>query len=132
MVTTKRIPYGKEQGPFKGWGERGDKCPDCGVSPGQYHKEYCDIEECPACHIGQYGGCSCQESAEEAQIRVIETRTRQHVDSILSRAGIVRGSQRLSDYNKAKKLLFGGLWIDSDIYDKQIGWLLEYLNMAGR
>jgi len=38
--------------------EEGGKCPDCGVSVGDYHQEGCDIEECEHCS-GQQIGCSC-------------------------------------------------------------------------
>jgi hypothetical protein len=72
MVETelKRIPYGGEQGTFKGWAETGENCPDCGVEAGQYHKENCDIEECPTCHIGQYWyACACN-SPRQAPVQL--------------------------------------------------------------
>jgi hypothetical protein len=35
-----------------------DRCPHCGVQPGDYHRTGCDIEQCPYCG-GQLVSCDC-------------------------------------------------------------------------
>jgi hypothetical protein len=63
-------------------------------------------------------------------IMKIENRTKDDVIKLLKHNGIggVRG-HRWHDYSKAKKLCFEGLFIDSDIYDKQIKWICDYLKI---
>jgi hypothetical protein len=38
--------------------QRGERCPDCGVTWGHYHHLGCDHEVCPAC-AGQLISCEC-------------------------------------------------------------------------
>ena len=50
-----RMRYGEE-----GWGEPGERCPDCRAKYGFFHHWGCDVECCPACG-GQIPGCDCED-----------------------------------------------------------------------
>lgn len=60
----------------------------------------------------------------------IEGRTEKEVIELLKGAGlgkIIR--HKMIDYSDAKRIIFEGKFIDSDIYDKQIGWICKYLKV---
>lgn len=41
--------------------DAGDRCHDCGVLPGGFHHDGCDMERCPKCD-GQLITCACWDS----------------------------------------------------------------------
>lgn len=92
-------------------------------------------EVCKRLYVDEYdidlltGSEICQLPFREPttqEIRAIETQTRKHVEDILSRAGIPRGSE-LEFYGIAKKLIFRGCWIDSVQYDRILRYVGDYL-----
>ena len=60
--------------------------------------------------------------------KVVETQTRKHIFDQLERAGIPQGS-RLKFYRQAKRVVFRGLFIDSDEYDRIHEYMSEYLGV---
>jgi len=64
-----------------------------------------------------------------ADIHIIEARTKEEIEIILEEAGIQRGSQNWRDYSKTKRLIFKGLCINSGIYSEQSQWICDYLNL---
>jgi len=70
-----------------------------------------------------------QDRRDEKKIRRIEGRTKEEIQAILAKAGIKRGNQDWRDYVKAKQLIFKGHWINKKIYDMQIRWICDYLNL---
>lgn len=124
-----------------------ERCHDCLAGVGEPHMDHCENERCTVCG-GQRMMCHCEghdkgaaswsgeipafnpKAQEELLPKfMIEIRSKWDVFKILDNAGIHEGSQSWRDYSKAKRLLFGGLWIDCDIYDRQISWILQYLNL---
>ncbi len=60
----------------------------------------------------------------------IEMRTKGDVFVLLGRYGLGKiRKYRWKDYKMAKKICFEGLFIDSIIYDKQIGWICDFLKL---
>ena len=49
------IPFGAD-----GWARGTERCHDCGVRPGGFHHQGCDVERCPRC-AGQLFCCDCWE-----------------------------------------------------------------------
>jgi hypothetical protein len=47
------------------------RCGECGVLEGQYHKDYCDVETCGMCGLSVSSiGCDCSEKAMIRGLRV--------------------------------------------------------------
>lgn len=63
-------------------------------------------------------------------IQEIEARTEKEVIDILNAnsLGKIR-RHKMIDYSDAKRIIFEGKFIDSGIYDKQIGWICKYLKV---
>jgi hypothetical protein len=55
--TRRPVAYGAEEEDWGG-GSRAP-CPDCGVAPGGFHHELCDVERCPACGSQRHDGTDC-------------------------------------------------------------------------
>jgi hypothetical protein len=62
------------------------------------------------------------------QIEKIENRTEQDLIGILQSHGLPT-KNKWKDYSRAKEICFESLFIDCDIYDKQIGWICNYLGI---
>lgn len=56
-VSYARIPYGQEAYWSEPHMEFSPTCGDCGVIPGEFHVEICDMEACPICLTGQWLCC---------------------------------------------------------------------------
>jgi len=62
-------------------------------------------------------------------IKKIENRRRRDIFELLFANGIKSKSGNWHDYSRAKRLCFEGLFINSEIYDKQIKWIGDYLGL---
>jgi len=63
-----------------------------------------------------------------SEIDKIEARTKDDLFGLLELNGIKK-NDKWKGYSKAKKICFEGQFIDSEIYDKQIGWIVKYLGI---
>ncbi len=71
-----------------------------------------------------------ERSDKSEAIKRIEGRSQKELIALLKWNGIGGiKSHQFHDYSQAKKLIFEDLFINSDIYDKQIGWIVEYLKI---
>ena len=66
--------------------------------------------------------------SEQEFIKTVEGRTKKEIERMLRKYGLGKG-YKAGDYSLAKKIVFMGRWIDSDIYDKQIKWICDYLGV---
>ena len=55
VVRVPRIRYGDES---SDWHADEVPCHDCGAVKGEFHVGWCDVEECPVCHV-QALSCEC-------------------------------------------------------------------------
>jgi len=60
----------------------------------------------------------------------IEARIKEEILSLLKKHSLgINRRIRYQDYTIAKRIIFEGKFINSDIYDEQIGWICEYLKI---
>lgn len=62
-----------------------------------------------------------------ATMQEIKGRTEKDIIEILARNGIAPEGNFWWEYEQAKKLCFEGKFINTDIYNKQIRWIIDYL-----
>jgi hypothetical protein len=61
---------------------------------------------------------------------MIERRTREDVVALLKEFGFGKvRTKRWKDYENAKKVCFEGLPIIPEIYERQLGWISDYLKL---
>ncbi len=64
------------------------------------------------------------------KIKEIESRTQAQVIDLLKNAGLGKTRRRkMNDYGIAQRMCFEGLFINSRVYDTQIGWICQYLKI---
>jgi hypothetical protein len=67
---------------------------------------------------------------ETDEVKRLEARSKEDILTLLRESGINSDAwDKSKEYKKAKTLLFEHWFIDSEIYDKQMKWVLEYLKM---
>jgi len=67
---------------------------------------------------------------EQEVIKKIEQRKQGDVILLLQSKGLGRNRRRKQrDYSEAKKIVFEGMFINSEIYDRQIGWICDFLRV---
>ncbi len=67
---------------------------------------------------------------DQDHIKTIEDRRMPEVISLLKKHGLGAVRRRkYQDYEWAKRICFEGLFINSQIYDKHIGWICDYLKI---
>lgn len=67
-----------------------------------------------------------EEELRKNLISMIESLTEEEIMRRLERAGIRRGDYRA--YSMAKREIFKGMFINSEVYDKQIQVVIDYVN----
>ena len=61
---------------------------------------------------------------------MIEKRSKGEIINLLQAYNLGKNiEEKWKDYSKAKKIIFGGQFIDCDIYNKQISWICDYLRI---
>lgn len=63
-------------------------------------------------------------------IKIIENQSKEQIIRLLQSHALGKDRKRkYKDYSEAKKIVFQGQFINCDIYDKQIGWVCDYLKL---
>jgi len=82
--------------------------------------------------VQQSGGkivfCDLYGDPRPEEYRVVETQTRENVIDLLHRAGIEAGSE-FKKYSEAKRIIFRGLFINTNEYERIIGYVANYLGL---
>ena len=66
---------------------------------------------------------------EIEEIKMIENRSKEQVEMVLHLHQLGNRKYKVGDYSEAKRAVFRGQFIDCNIYDKQIGWICDYLGI---
>ena len=79
-------------------------------------------------HVAEMDFDDAEEFGWEA-IKKIESYTQSDVKFELMLIGINQNSGNWDDYEKAKKRIFGAWYINPEIYQQQIKWIADYLQL---